>query len=423
MSSTPANANMAATPPSSLSALKIERSGLPTGSSSKRPRWHWVAGGVGGLLVLGLLVGRPTKVEVEAGQVSVAYPTQALTLLNATGYVVAQRKAAVASKATGRLEWLGVTEGSIVKAGELIARLESADVNATLAQAQAGAQAARANWETGEAERVNAERNLQRTRDLFAQNFVSQAAVDDAKARYDSARTKVASLKAAIAVADANAKGAQVSVEQTQIRAPFDGVVLTKNADVGDNVTPFSQALNAKGAVVTMADMNTLEVEADVAEASLGKVQVGQAVEITLDALTEKRFLGKVTRIVPTVDRSKASVLVKVAFIERDARILPEMSAKVAFLSALPSAEQRQPMRVVNPNSIVQRDGKNVVFVIEGEKDKETVQAVVVQTGAKLLDWQIIQNPPSNLASGTKIVLKPTDKLKTGASVKLSASK
>jgi tetratricopeptide (TPR) repeat protein len=138
--------------------------------------------------------------------------------------------------------------------------------------------------------------------------------------------------KASIAAAEANLRVARVAVEQTLIRAPFDGVVLTKNANVGDVITPFSSALGSQAAVVTMADMSTLEVEADVSEANLAKVKVGQPCEIQLDALPDQRFRGIVQRTVPTVDRAKATVMVKVRFVEPDARILPEMSAKVAFL-------------------------------------------------------------------------------------------
>ena len=171
--------------------------------------------------------------------------------------------------------------------------------------------------------------------------------------RADRAVAGVANAKAAIAVAEANARNAQVGVDYTLIRAPFDGVILSKSANVGDMVTPFSSAADSKGAVVTMADMTTLEVEADVSESSLAKIQVGQPVEITLDALPDARFKGRISRMVPTVDRAKATVMTKVRFDAIDPRVLPEMSAKVSFLSREVTAADQKPQVAVNPDALI----------------------------------------------------------------------
>ena len=169
---------------------------------------------------------------------------------------------------------------------------------------------------------------------------MSQASHDEVLGRYDRAQAAVNSAQAAVRAAEANRRAAEVAVEQTVIRAPFDGVVLTKNANVGDTITPFSSALDTKGAVVTMADMSTLEVEADVSESNLEKVHVDQPCMIELDALPSVRFEGYVSRMVPTVDRTKATVMTKIRFRELDPRILPDMSAKVAFLSRPLSAAE-----------------------------------------------------------------------------------
>jgi HlyD family secretion protein len=206
-----------------------------------------------------------------------------------------------------------------------------------------------------------------------------------------------------------------VSVEQTLIRAPFDGVVLTKNANVGDIITPFSSASGSIGAVVTMADMSTLEVETDVAEASIGKIVVGAPAEITLDALPEVRLLGEVSRIVPTVDRAKATVLVKVSFVEKDKRVLPDMSAKVAFLKQKPAEADRKAVTVVRKDSIVERDGKPNVFVVAENKAKLTSVAKARDIG------DLIE--VSGVKSGDKIVLKPNEKLADGAAVAQAAKK
>jgi len=350
-------------------------------------------------------------IAVETASVTMSYPSQAYTELNATGYVVAQRKAAVASKATGRLVWLGVEEGSRVKEGDIIARLENLDVKATRAQAAANLQVAKANLEQGLAELRDAETALKRSEDLLAQGFVSRASHDIAVARQDKARANIASLQAGIAAAQANLRGTDVAVEQTLIRAPFDGVVLTKAANVGDVVTPFSSALDAKGAVVTMADMSTLEVEADVSESNLSRVHIGQPVEIQLDALPDMRFRGVVARTVPTVIRAKATVMTKIRFLEADARVLPEMSAKVAFLTQEISDEDRAPRAALNVAALTTRAGRNVVFVVRDDK----VAEVPVETGAKMGDLVEIRSGPR---PDEKVVLRPGAKLHDGAAVK-----
>lgn len=347
--------------------------------------------------------------QVESGIVASAYPSQAITALNATGRVSAQRKAAVSTKATGRLEFLGVQEGSIVKAGEILARIENRDVSATQDQALASLRAAKANLEQGLADMRDADSNLKRSEDLAAKNFISFATLDTARARYDKAKAVVASLNGAIGVAEANARATSVAVEQTLIRAPFDGVVLTKHANVGDLITPFSSAAESKGAVVNMADMSTLEVEADVSEVSLAKISVGQAVEIQLDAFPDLRLLGKVSRIVPTVDRSKATVLVKVEFVEKDERVLPDMSAKVSFLSRKLKSEERKPVVALQPVALTKRDGKDVVFLIDNNVAKQTG----VTIGAKIGDLMQV----SGVKPGDKVVLNPNEKLADGSTL------
>jgi HlyD family secretion protein len=397
-----------------LSRLQIDR-GAGALKAKRRPRWvKWAIGaGILALLVAFLAVRSATgPVTVDVAAVSTAYPTQGITVLNATGRVSAWRKAAVSTKATGRLEWLGVQEGTRVKAGDVIARLESQDVAATRDSAVANLGASQANLEQGEAEMRDADSSLKRAEDLFAKKFISESTLDTARARADKARAAVSSLKASIGVSRANVRSASVSVEQTLIRAPFDGIVLTKNANVGDIITPFSSAADSKGAVVNMADMDTLEVEADVSEASIGKIVVGMPTEIQLDAYPELRLLGEVSRVVPTVDRSKATLLVKVSFKEKDARVLPDMSAKVAFLSRAPQADERKAVTAVRTEAIAKRGDASVVFVVE---DKNTVKQVSVTTGRKLGDLTEI----TGAKPGDKVALSPPEKLHDGTSVTL----
>jgi len=400
----------------SLERLAIDRS-APLVPRRRRPLWKrwWFWTVVIALVVAAALYGRSRSAPaaVEFATVAAAYPSASVSVLNATGRVVAARRASVSSKGTGRLEWLGVQEGQMVKEGDVIARLENRDVAAQREQAAAQVQAARANLAQGMAELEDAEASLKRAQDLASQKFISGSALDTAEARYNKARATIESLKAQIAVAEANLRVAGVGFDQTLIKAPFTGIVLTKSANVGDIVTPFSSASGTTGAVVTMADMETLEVEADVSESSIAKISVGQPAEIQLDAFPELRLLGEVSRIVPTVDRSKATLLVKVKFVERDPRVLPDMSSKISFLSRALTPDERKPVPALRPDAIVKRDGKDVVFVVSKDKDGEQVRQTAVSVGPKVGDLVRVDG----LAPGTRVVAAPTARLADGARV------
>jgi RND family efflux transporter MFP subunit len=397
-----------------LSRLQIDRGAKPLGPR-RRPGWvKWAIGAVLVAVLVAIAAWRSATapVTVDVATVTTAFPSQSFTVLNATARVVAWRKAAVSTKATGRLEWLGVQEGSRVKAGEVIARLESQDVAASRDSAQAALNVAKANLEQGEAELRDAESAHKRAQDLFARKFISEASLDAAKARFEKARAAISSLKAAIGVAEANVRSATVAVEQTLIRAPFDGIVLTKNANVGDIITPFSSAAGTTGAVVNMADMDTLEVEADVAESSIGKIRPGMPTEVQLDAYPELRLLGEVSRIVPTVDRSKATLLVKVAFREKDPRVLPDMSAKVAFLERFPEAGERKAVTAVRPEAVAKRGERSVLFVLD--KDNRVKETPVTVSGP-IGDLVAI----TGAKAGDRVALSPPEKLRDGAAVAL----
>ncbi len=396
-----------------LSGLKIEK-----GTEGFRPKRRRKAAVIliAAILLLLLIVLAATgllspRVEVETATVSQVYPSLTFTLLNASGYVVAQRKASVAPKTTGTLEWLGVEEGSRVRAGEIIARLENRDVTASRDQAAANLVNARASLEQSQAELRDAGLSYNRQKELVSQGIVAQADFDAADARYRKARGGVNGAKAAINAARAALRGAEAAIEYTCIRAPFDAVVLTKNADVGDIVTPIGAAATAKAAVVTIADMGSLQVEVDVSESNLEKIRVGQPCEIQLDALPEARFSGAIHMVVPTADRSKATVLVKVRFLDPDSRILPEMSAKVAFLQRAVKADERKPRTAVNPAAVANRRGKSVLFLINGERVAETP----VTLGSRIGDMVEIL---SGVKAGAKVALKPLERLKDGTKIK-----
>ena len=397
-----------------LARLRINRDLAPV-RARKRRRWVWL-----GIVAIAAIAGgawfamQPRAVSVTTTPVVTAFPSQQFVVLNATGYVVAQRKAAISSKATGRLEWLGVAEGSRVKAGDIIARIDARDVIAQSESAEATVVAARAALVQAQAEETDAVAQLKRNQDLLAKGFVSAASVDTAKARADRAVAAVANARANINAAAANARNSKVAVDYTIIRAPFDGVILSKSANVGDLVTPFSNAADSKGAVVSMADMSTLEVEADVSESSLAKVKVGQPAEIVLDALPDTRLRGRISRMVPTIDRAKATVMTKVKFDEIDPRILPEMSAKVSFLSQDVTSEQQKPLVAVKADAIVERDGRSVVFVV---RDNRAV-SVPVTAGIRIGDVTAITG---EVKSGEKAVASPPPTLANDALVKVAA--
>lgn len=263
----------------------------------------------------------PTSTQVSSRPVTLA----------ATGYVVAQRKAAVSSKATGRLRELSVSEGDLVKKDQIIGVIENDDLQAISLQADESIKAAEAQIQAAQADLNDVERQSARTKQLAKQKVVAQADFDTVEARLERARANLQLAQANLLVSKAQAEKARVELDYTLIRAPFDGTVLDKNADIGEIVAPFGSATDARAAIVTIADMTSLEVEADVSESNISKVKVGQEAKIVLDSYPEHSYRGKVKSIVPTVDRAKATVMVRIQFTSLDERVLPEMSAKVEF--------------------------------------------------------------------------------------------
>lgn len=388
-----------------LSALRIDRAAAPPSGNPGVRRWLTIGLPAAGVVILAVVLlatggSLGSAAPVRLTPATMVSPIRSGAVMIASGYVVAQRKAAVASKGTGRLVYLGVVEGDRVRAGQVIARIEDADVRAQLAQAQA-------NLDLSRAELRDAERSLARERMLLDSNFTSQATYDAAESRLDR-------VKAGIAVAQAVLQSAQVALENTVIRAPFDGTVLTKNADVGEVVAPLAGGAFSKSAVVTIADLRSLQVEADVAESNLEAISPGQPVEIVVDAYPDVRYPGYVARIVPTADRAKATVQVKVAFRSYDARVLPEMSAKVHFLPR-PSrvAVDTQPVLVVPRTAVVERNGRSVVFVVERGRAVEVPVIVGRQVGSSMAireglrpGVEVVDSVGASLRGGAKVTVQ-----------------
>ncbi len=404
--------------PPDLERLRIQRTGedQPRPASSRARililALAAILLGLAGLYLWGPL--QPAR-EVSITVVSRLYPAQAYTVLNASGYVVAQRKAAVSSKSTGRLVFLGVEEGSRVKRGQVIASLENEDLVAARNQAVSQVKQAEADLGTAQAELVDAELQHGRYQTLVAQDLIPKQDFDSATARLKKAQAGVAAAQARIKVAQAGVANAQAALDYTYIRSPFDGVVTTKYADVGEVVAPFGAAANARAAVVTMADLTSLMVEVDVAESNLDKVHLAQPCEISLDAIPNRRFAGQVHMIVPTADRTKATVLTKVKFLETDERILPEMSAKVAFLSQALDPAQRQPRLIIPKGAVVTRDGRDFSLVMIGNR----VKLVPLTLGPAMNDLVEIDK---GLKEGDRVILNPPAGLQDGARVKVKES-
>jgi len=343
-----------------------------------------------------------SPIEVKLTTATLQTPAQSSAIFTASGYVVAQRKAAVASKGTGRLVYLGVVEGDKVIKNQIIARLEDSDVRAQLSEAKA-------NLELQESSLKDANNSYERQKALFKTGSTTQASVDAAEANYKH-------VLASINVAKAQVEAGEVGLENTIIRAPFNGTVLTKNADVGEIVAPLAASVNSRGAVVTIADMGSLQVEADVSESNIEKISVEQEGEIILDAYPGHSYSGFVAKVVPTADRTKATVLVKVGFKNYDSRVLPEMSAKVMFLgkgTAKSSDADQQPMLVIPSTAVANRDGKLMVFVVRNN----TAVQVQVTTGQQFDSYVEIK---SGLKSGDQVIDNVNDKIKDGLKVKVS---
>jgi RND family efflux transporter MFP subunit len=314
----------------------------------------------------------------------------AATSVTANGYVVARTRASVSSKIPGRLAYLGVAEGSFVQQGQVIARLENADYDAQVAQATAALASTRARLAEAEADRDQQERDARRLREIRAQNpqLVSQQEVDVAETRVTTAAARVRSLTAEVSVSEAALRYARASFDNTAIRAPFTGTVLRKEAEVGEVVAPSVGGGLTRGAVVTMADLASLEVDVDVNEAYIARITSGQAARIILDAYPDTAFRGRVRQVVPTADRQRATVQVKVAIVDRDPRILPEMGARVDFLEPETRRAGAAPARVSAPrirvpvSAVREQGGQSIVWIVrDGRLEPRVVQAGPASAG------------------------------------------
>src|SRR5437588_1525274 len=358
-----------------LGKLRLDRD-TPPGVRRAFRRSLILAAVAAGLIAAAVLVVR--RGSAGAVQTVVVTPLDAgagaaggATAVTANGYVVARTRASVSSKVPGRLAYLAVSEGSDVKSGDVIARLDNADYEAQVTQAQAGVANARAQLIEAQAERDQLQREAQRVQEIRAQNaqLVSQQDVDASESRAAQADARARAAAARIEAAEAALRFAQASLENTLIRAPFSGTVLRKEAEVGEVVAPSVGGGLTRGAVVTMADLKSLEVEVDVNEAYIARLRGGQSARITLDAYPDTSFAGHVRQVVPTADRQRATVQVKVAIDHPNSQVLPEMGARVDFLepearlAGAPVAAATPRIRVPAA-AVYEEGGHSIVWVV-----------------------------------------------------------
>ncbi|MBI4364755.1 MAG: efflux RND transporter periplasmic adaptor subunit [Candidatus Latescibacteria bacterium] len=420
---------MTSTASADLSGLKIDREAPPPPSLLRRRGPILAVAAAIAILVLGaLLIARvvnPPAVRVavaRAESLGGVPGTSATEILTANGYVVARQRASVSTEVAGRLKQLFVEEGSRVAQGEVLGVLQNADQESALESARAELAAAHARAAEAAASARESALMRNRAERLRSQGLVSQSEMDQAEARDDVARARVRSAEADVKNAEARLQAAQVAYDKTFIRAPFAGAVLRKEAEVGEIVSPIpSSGGLTRGAIVTMANLASLEGEVDVNEGYVARVREGMRAEITLDAYPSERFPGSVRQIVPTADRQKATVLVKVAFDRLDPRVLPEMGVKVTFLAdAAPpgagggsGAGQAAPAVSIPKTAVRESDGRAVVYVVEGGRAAMrgvsprplTGDRVAVSGGIAPGELVIVEAPPT-LADNVRVRVK-----------------
>jgi RND family efflux transporter MFP subunit len=369
--------------------------------------WWWFAGG------------KTFEVEAATAVAPAGNGSGPLAVLQATGYVTARREATVSAQITGTLTKVMIEEGERVEVGQILALLEDTAQRAALAQAEAQQRASTAQLGQFNAQLAQSRRDLKRAEDLVGRKLVSEQAVETARTQVEMQTAQVDTQEKQVELAQAGVQGAKVQLDYCTVRAPFTGVIIAKAAQVGEIVSPFSAGGGfTRTGIGTIVDMDSLEIEVDVNESYINRVVAKQKVEAVLDAYPDWKIPGHVIAIIPTADRSKATVKVRVAIDQKDARIVPDMGVRVSFLEEAPSAAAGQPAPpppkgvLVPSQSIVQRDGKSSVFAIDG--DKARLRAVTpgqqmgelrlvegVGTGAR-----IVREPPAEMTDGSRVTIK-----------------
>jgi RND family efflux transporter MFP subunit len=396
-------------PKSPLDALRIERGAGP----KPRPRMWLVAVAVAVLALFAAALwwhSRSGAIEVQTAAASGdAGNGGERIVLNASGYVTARREATVSSKVTGKVTEVLIEEGMKVTNNEVVARLDDSNVKASLKVAEAQLESAKAALEETRAQLKDANQEYQRTTELAKQHIASQSDLDQAESNAKSLEAHLARQELDVTVAERQVTAWQQQMDDMTIRAPFDGVITTKDAQPGEMISPVSAGGGyTRTGIGTIVDMGSLEIEIDVNESYINRVAPGQPVEATLDAYPEWKIPCKVIAIIPTADREKSTVKVRVGFDQLAPRILPEMSVKVAFRDAGGATATRTV--TVPKNAVLSRDGRDVVFIVQnGRVERRAVTVTDTQGDDSVLSAgvsageKVVVNAPADLQDGTVV--------------------
>lgn len=401
-----------------LGQLRIDR-GTPATPSGTT--WKWAAALLAGIGMAGLAAWvalRPggVPVHVVIGRSTAAAGAGAQSVLDASGYVVARRQATVASKITAKMVELDIEEGDHVRAGQIIARLDDTNIRAALAQAAAQLDYAKAALTETQVNVTNAQRDYDRQKSLLGGHFVSQAAVDNAQTTLDALRAQLGTQRSNVTVVARGLDAAERNLDDTIVRAPFAGVVTVKAAQPGEMVSPISAGGGfTRTGIGTIVDMDSLEFQVDVNENFINRVRPAQPVSATLNAYPDWRIPAHVSALIPTADRSKGTVMVRIAIDDKDARILPEMGVRVSFLADEPRAADAPTGGVSLPAAAVQGSGDTgTVFVVHDDIVERRGVRLGARTGNEVTvsagitpGTRVAVGDPASLKDGTRIKIEP----------------
>lgn len=411
-----------------LKELRIDRSAAAKPQAPRgRGPWPWLAGAVlvvGGAAAFWLLREEVIPVRVATAEAETGAAAAAgNSVLDASGYVTARRIATVSSKITGKVDEVMIEEGQRVEEGEIMARLEATDAQAQRDLAEARVAAARNEATRADAQLNLARQTLARSRDLADRKLVAAAALDQAQAEHDALAAQRQAALSNIRVAEESLALAQIGVDNTIVRAPFAGVVTVKAAQPGEMISPISAGGGfTRTGIGTVVDMDSLEIQVDVSEAFIGRVKPGQKVEAVLNAYPDWRIPAEVIAIVPTADRSKATVKVRIAFKERDQRVVPDMGVRVSFLEDAPPAGANAPVATgvtVPAEAVVQREGRSVAFVVrDGRASLRELEVADARDGRRRVNRglavgeKVVLAPPAELVDESKVVVEQGQELR-----------